>query len=50
MYREYEPFVEVAAEKMGKTQVKMLARKFAEIIKDRQRYLEYSKEGIAGEL
>jgi len=32
MYHDYEPFVEIAAEKFGTSQIKLLARKFADII------------------
>jgi hypothetical protein len=35
MYQEYEPFVEIAAEKFVQTQIRLLARKFAEIIANR---------------
>jgi hypothetical protein len=38
MYNEYEPFVEIAAEKFGTTQLKLLARKFADIFNDIERY------------
>jgi len=32
MYHDYEPFVEIAAEKYGTTQLKLLARRIAHII------------------
>lgn len=31
MYNDYQPFVEIAAEKFGNSQIKLLARKFANI-------------------
>lgn len=31
MYNDYQPFVQVAAEKFGTTQIKLLARKFSMI-------------------
>lgn len=32
MYHDYEPFVEIAAEKFGTTQIKLLASKIAHIL------------------
>jgi hypothetical protein len=32
MYHDYEPFVEIAAEKFGTTQVRLLASKLAHIL------------------
>lgn len=50
MYNEYEPFVEIAAEKFSQTQIRLLARKFAEIIANRQKYVELSKKEKKDEL
>jgi hypothetical protein len=35
--------VEIATEKMVQTQIRLLARKFADIIAEKQKYLAYSK-------
>jgi hypothetical protein len=32
MYHDYEPFVEIAAEKFGATQIRLLASKLAHIL------------------
>ena len=43
MFKDYEPFVEIATEKMVQTQIRLLARKFADMIAHREKYLEYSR-------
>ncbi len=44
MFNQYEPFVEIAAQKYGHSQIRMLARKFAEIIDNRDKYIQLSKK------
>ena len=44
MYHDYQPFVEVAAEKFGTTQLKLLARKFAHIIENVEDYDKFSSK------
>ena len=44
MFNQYQPFVEIAAQKFGHSQIRLLARKFAEIIENREKYLELSKK------
>lgn len=46
MFKDYEPFVEIATEKMVQTQIRLLARKFADMIANREQYLEYSRIAI----
>jgi hypothetical protein len=43
MFKNYEPFVEIATEKMVQTQIRLLARTFAEMIANKEQYLEYSR-------
>lgn len=35
MYSEYEPYVDIAAEKFGHTQIRLLARQFAMMLNNR---------------
>ena len=46
MYSEYEPYVNIAAEKFGHTQIRLMARQFAMILGNKQKYLQISKEQI----
>lgn len=39
MFNDYEPFVEIATEKFGQTQIRILASMFADMIANRERYL-----------
>ncbi len=44
MYHDYEPFVEIAAEKFGTSQLKLLAKKIAHIIENVKDYEKYSAQ------
>ena len=48
MYNDYEPFVSIASEKFGHTQVRMMARQFAAILNSREKYIELSRKGNGG--
>ena len=50
MFKNYHPFVEIAAEKMVQTQIRLLASKFAEMIGNKEEYLEYSRMVIEDNL
>lgn len=43
MYHDYEPYVQIAAEKFGTAQLRKLAVKVAELIEDHERYTVMSK-------
>jgi hypothetical protein len=43
MYHDYEPFVEIAAEKFGATQIRLLASKLAHILENPAQYSQYKQ-------